>query len=465
MEDGHKELYIKEKFNNIGYMMLKSITDCIYEAVCVIDEHGIVIVWNKSAEKLYNIAYEKIIGRNIENFFDDAMVNNVRKTGVPIENKYHCPLKNHPVLANSMPLYIENVFRGAVSTDRDFEELSRLYSELENANSKLIFLENQVKKNLGIFGNIIGKSSSIVKKIDMARQIAPTNSSVMITGESGTGKEVFAKGIHELSGRKGLFVPVNCSAIPSELFESEFFGYCSGAFTGANRKGKIGIFELANEGTVFLDEIGDMPLSMQAKLLRVLQEREIVRVGGEKSIKLNLRVISATNKSLQEMVKINKFREDLYYRLNVVEINLPPLRDRKEDIPLFIDHFIKEFSAKNSKNIIKIHGEVMNILNQYKWPGNIRELMNVIEHIVVTNKNGIIQKNSIPEYILLHMKENEFFKEYPLDLTRAIRELEIENIKKALKITKNNKSKAAKLLNIPRGTLYHKIDEYKIKKI
>lgn len=463
MDERQKQLCIGEGFHNIDYRILKSIVDCIYEAVCVIDENGIVIVWNKGAEKLYNIAYKDIIGENIEDIFPDAIVNNVRKTGVSVENKYHSPRENSYILANSMPLYIEKVFKGAVSTDRDFAELSKLYFELENANSKLIFLENEVKKISGVFGNIIGKSPNIVKKIDMARQIAPTHASVMITGESGTGKEVFARGIHELSGRKGLFVPVNCSAIPSELFESEFFGYCAGAFTGANKKGKMGIFELADEGTIFLDEIGDMPLHMQAKLLRVLQEREIVRLGGEKNIKLDLRVLAATNKCLQEMVRESKFREDLYYRLNVVEINLPSLRERKEDIPIFVDYFIKEFSTRNSKKIIGIQREVLNILNEYKWPGNIRELMNVIEHIIVTNKNGMIQKNSIPEYILSQAKKSESFKEYPLDLTKAIKKLETENIKKALAISKNNKSKAAKLLNIPRGTLYHKMDEYKIK--
>ncbi len=463
MNDKIKGLYVKKDLCNIDYRMLKSIIDCIYEAVCVIDENGIVTIWNKGAEKLYKIPYEKIIGENIENFFSNAIVNNVRKTGVFVENKYHSPDENFHILANSKPLYLEGIFKGAVSTDRDFAELKKLYFELENAHSKLVFLENEVKKISGIFGDIIGKSPNIVKKIDMARQIAPTCVSVMITGESGTGKEVFARGIHELSGKKGLFVPVNCSAIPSELFESEFFGYCPGAFTGANKKGKMGIFELADEGTVFLDEIGDMPLHMQAKLLRVLQEREIVRLGGERVVKLDLRVISATNKDLQKMVKENRFREDLYYRLNVVEINFPPLRERKEDIPIFIDHFIKVFSSKNSKRIVGTHEEVLNILNEYRWPGNIRELMNVIENIIVTNKNGMIQKNAIPEYILSKRKKNEFLKAYPLDLTKAIKELEIENIRKALKISKNNKSKAAKLLNIPRGTLYHKIDDYKIK--
>lgn len=463
MEGGLKKTYLKKEFSSIDYTILKSIGDCIYEAVCVINEDGIVVIWNKAAEKLYDISYDQIIGKGIEKFFPNAIVNNVRKTRVSIENKYHSPRKGSYILANSMPLYIKGVFKGAVSTDRDYAEVKKLYAELEDANSKLIFLKNEVKKFSGIFGDIIGKSPNIVKKIEMARQIAPTHASVMITGESGTGKEVFARGIHELSGRKGLFVPVNCSAIPSELFESEFFGYCSGAFTGASKKGKIGIFEMANEGTIFLDEMGDMPLHMQAKLLRVLQEREIVRLGGEKSIKLDLRVISATNKNLRKMVEQNKFREDLFYRLNVAEISLPPLRDRKEDIPIFIDHFIKKFSSENSKHILKIQKEALSILSEYRWPGNIRELMNVIERIVITTTNGIIQKNSIPDYIISELKKNDSYKEYPLDLIEAIKKLEMDNIIKALNLTKNNKSKAASLLNIPRATLYHKLQKYKIK--
>lgn len=457
-----KNMY-KEKFENIDKEMLKSIIDCIYEAICGIDENGIVTVWNKSAEKLYDISYEEIIGQDINKVFPDAIVDTVRKTGTIVENKYHSPRENSYILSNSMPLFVNGVFKGAVSSDRDFAEVRKLYSELENANSKLFFLRNELKKFSGSFGNMIGKSPIILRKIDMARQIASADTSVMVTGESGTGKEVFARGIHELSGRKGLFVPVNCSAIPSELFESEFFGYCQGAFTGANRKGKMGIFELSNGGTVFLDEIADIPFHMQAKLLRVLQEREIIRLGGEKTIKLNLRVVSATNRDLKKMVEENKFREDLYYRLNVIDINLPPLREREGDIPILIDHFIKEFSLKNLKTINEVSREVVKILNEYEWPGNIRELMNVLEYMVVTNNTGVIQKSSIPDYILSKAQENESLKEYPLDLTKAIKELELGNIKKALKICNNNKSKAAKLLNIPRGTLYHKIDQYKIK--
>ncbi len=310
---------------------------------------------------------------------------------------------------------------------------------------------------------MIGISPIILNRISMARQIAPTSTSTMITGESGTGKEVFARAIHELSGRKGLFVPVNCSAIPNELFESEFFGYCSGAFTGANQKGKIGLFELADQGTIFLDEIGDMPLHMQAKLLRVLQEKEITKVGGANSIKIDARVISATNKNLNKMVKEGSFREDLFYRLNVIEIQLPRLKDRFEDIPILINHFLKEFANKNGRNIKAIDTEAIKILLNYDWPGNIRELMNVVEHMVVISDTEKIYKSSIPHYILSSDKSTNLnLENYPLDLNLAIKNLERETIQRALSMAKNNKSKASKLLNIPRATLYHKIQEYNI---
>lgn len=449
--------------NDLEHKVLRSIIDCIYEAICVVDEEGIVRIWNESAEKLYKVKYEDIVGKNIADIFPNAIVEHVRKEKVVVENKPHLPRENSHILANARPLYVEKKFRGAVSTDRDFKEVLTLYSELEQANSKLIFLENEIKRYSGVFGNMIGVSPIILNRISMARQIAPTSTSTMITGESGTGKEVFARAIHELSGRKGLFVPVNCSAIPNELFESEFFGYCSGAFTGANQKGKIGLFELANQGTIFLDEIGDMPLHMQAKLLRVLQEKEITKVGGSNSIKIDARVISATNKNLNKMVKEGSFREDLFYRLNVIEIQLPRLKERFEDIPILINHFLKEFANKNGRVIKAIDIEATKILLNYDWPGNIRELMNVVEHMVVISDTEKIYKSSIPNYILLADKNtNLSLDNYPLNLNLAIKSLEQETIKRALSIAKNNKSKASKLLNIPRATLYHKIQEYNI---
>lgn len=439
-----------------------AIYDCIYEAVCAVDENGHVVVWNKAAEKLYDVPQSIIIGKNIEKFFPNALVNVVRKTGVAVENKYHSPRQDSYILANAMPIFIEGQFKGAVSSDRDFAEVKRLYNELDQANSRLSFLEGELKRVTGIFGNLVGRSPALMRKVEMARQIAPTHASVMITGESGTGKEAFARGIHELSGRKGLFVPVNCSAIPTELFESEFFGYCPGAFTGANRKGKAGYFELSNEGTIFLDEIGELPLHLQAKLLRVLQEREVTRLGGDKAAKLDLRIICATNRNLLDMVDQQLFREDLYYRLHVVGIDLPPLRDRIEDIPALIDHFIEHFSKTNNKPIKQIQKKALNTLLGYHWPGNIRELQNVAEQLVVTSVDGIVRCEDIPDRVLSRSicSSNKEASNYPLDLVIAIENLERENIKRALDICGKNKTKAARLLNIPRGTLYHKMEAY-----
>jgi transcriptional regulator with PAS, ATPase and Fis domain len=448
---------------------MRSLADCIYEGVCLVDENGLVLIWNRGAENIYNITSDKIIGRHITTYFPKALLEEVRKTRVAKENVSHMPNDNSHILISATPLYVGGEFKGVVSTDRDYAEVMRLYADLENAQDKLSFLTTELKKNEGTLGDIIGNDANFIKKINIATQIAPAHTNVMITGESGTGKEVFARGIHEISGREGLFVPINCSAIPSELFESEFFGYAPGAFTGASRKGKAGFFELANGGTIFLDEVGEMPFSAQAKLLRVLQEREVVRVGGEKGIKLDVRVISATNKNLKEMMSHEKFREDLYYRLNVVEINLPALRERAQDIPLLVNHFTNEFARKNNRGAMFVQQQAMKVLSRYSWPGNVRELMNVLENIVVTSDSKIIEKNNIPEYILEltgagGKAEEADKKNDSMDLGVAVRDMELEKIKKALAMCGNNKSRAASLLNIPRTTLYNKLEEYGLAK-
>lgn len=459
-EEVIKHFYLKmEDIRN----RLDNIINSIHEAVCAIDKDGKVSLWNKNAEKLYNVLAKDILGKKLEDFFPDAALNTVRKTQEAIENRYHSPREGSYIIISALPVYVNGEFVGAVSTDRDITEVKTLSNKLEKANSKLDFLENEMKKFSGSFGEIIGKSAKLTQKIEIARHVSQSDASVIITGESGTGKEVFSRAIHEESRRKGLFVPVNCSAIPSELFESELFGYEAGAFTGANKKGKMGIFELANQGTIFLDEIGDMPMYMQAKLLRVLQERELMRVGGEKKIKIDVRVISATNKDLKKMVEKGTFREDLYYRLNVVEIHLPPLRERKDDILILINHFLKVLSQKNGKNIPKIDKEVLNILQNYEWKGNIRELKNTVEHLLVINKGDVIYKESIPYYIIKGSQEKKEDKNYPLDLNEAIKNVEIQNIKRALELSNQNKAKAAKMLNIPRSTLYYKMEHYDIK--
>lgn len=309
--------------------------------------------------------------------------------------------------------------------------------------------------------NIIGNSEKMVYSKYMARKAAQTNSNVLILGESGTGKELFAHSIHNGSGRSySPFVKVNCAAIPSELLESELFGYEEGAFTGAKKGGKIGKFELANGGSIFLDEIGDMPLKMQAKLLRVLQEREFERVGGSAAIKLDIRVIAATNQNLKELVKTGKFREDLYYRLNVMTIDIPPLRERYSDIDQLTNLLLEKLSNQLGKYVSGISSNTMNFLRSHSWPGNVRELENVLERAINLTDSDIILPVHLPVYLTQNTRR---IMDGPIrPLKDIIEDTEKEAIVRCLEYTKGNKLKTAKLLDISRSSLYDKIEKYGI---
>ena len=440
------------------------IFDSINEAVCVVDNKGRVIIWNKNSEALYNIKEEEIKGKALEKHFPNAIDLEIFQTKKGVRNVYHSPKEGYHVIISASPIIINDKLYGVVSTEKDISEVEELQKELKKAKERVQVLESQIENTPSDpFDRIIGHSIKITAKIDIAKQIAPTNVSVLITGESGTGKEEFAKAIHKYSKLPGKFVPVNCSAIPSELFESEFFGYERGAFTGARKEGKIGFFEQAKDGTLFLDEIGDMPISMQAKLLRVLQDKKVKKVGGEKYIPVNVRIISATNMDLAKMIDENKFREELYYRVNVVEIILPPLRERKEDIVLFVDYFLKEICIDNNKEVLKIDNDVLNFLIDSPWKGNIRELKNVVEHMAIMCREDIITTDLIPKYMIEErLKDINIDSLYSMDLNQSIENLEIALIKEALKKTNGNRVEAAKILNIPRTTLHSKMKKYKL---
>lgn len=320
-------------------------------------------------------------------------------------------------------------------------------------------LRKQIEKSYQYDG-VIGKSEKMQLLFSMVDRIASSRATVLLTGESGVGKEVFAKLIHKKSSRRDKkFVTINCGAIPENLIESELFGHEKGAFTGASYT-KIGKFEQANGGTIFLDEIGELPLSMQVKFLRVLQERQFERVGSLKSINVDVRVIAATNKDLLEEVKKGNFREDLYYRLNVVNIKIPPLRERKDDIPLLAEKFLDEFSKEYNKKLKLIDIETMNILVQHPWKGNVRELRNVIERsVVVAEENEeILSNHHLPSEII--GQENISESRWKEGIT--LKEFEKILIINTLKKVNGNKSKAAEILGIKRQTLYNKIKEYNI---
>jgi len=329
-----------------------------------------------------------------------------------------------------------------------------LHQALEHATAYKKSLVRIKAKPEADFNSIIGQSAAIQQAVALARKIAPASSTVLLTGETGTGKEVFANAIHLNSARRSnSFVAINCSAFSRELLESELFGHKTGAFTGAN-KDKKGLIEVAEGGTIFLDEIGELHIDLQAKLLRVLENGEFIKLGDTKVSKANVRIIAATNRKLPTQVQEGKFREDLYYRLNVFTIELPPLRERKEDIPLLIQAFITQFSPEYIADEKKISSESLRLLQQYNWKGNIRELKNVIERAMILSGNEQIR----PEHLPYEIQQQST----TTDSNFSLAGVEKDHIKKILHFTKGNKAKAARLLQIGLATLYRKIEEYQL---
>ena len=308
------------------------------------------------------------------------------------------------------------------------------------------------------FSNIVGKSAEMNRIFDVVRQVAPTKASVLITGESGVGKELIADALHQLSNRKERpFIKVHCAALSQSLLESELFGHEKGAFTGAVSR-KRGRFELSHSGSIFLDEIGEIDQSVQIKILRVLQEKTFERVGGEETLEIDTRIISATNRDLKAEIESGRFREDLFYRLNVVNIHIPPLRERKEDIPLLVAAFIKEFAAENGKQVEGIDSKARSILYNYRWPGNVRELRNCIESAVVMAKGNVVTTDDLPPSVAADTESN--YVRIELGATMADAEREI--IRANLAAQNGNKSRTAEILGIGRKTLHRKIAEYQM---
>lgn len=328
-----------------------------------------------------------------------------------------------------------------------------LYDQHQQLQEELDQLKKRTK-----YDRIIGKSQKIVRLMEVVQQIAPTKASVLITGESGVGKELIADAIHDLSNRSdGPFIKVHCAALTESLLESELFGHEKGAFTGAISQ-KKGRFELANGGTIFLDEIGEIDAATQVKLLRVLQEKQFERVGGETTITVDVRVVSATNRNLQEEIAKGNFREDLYYRLNVVQLEVPPLRERKEDIALLMTDFLRTFSDENGKQIEGFSNRARNALYKYDWPGNIRELRNCIESAVVMARGKLIELEDLPPAVAGAESEAQLSLPVGITLEQAEKELIVNTIAHC----GGNKTKAAEVLGIGRKTLHRKLQEYKI---
>ena len=445
-----------EKLHVIFHTML----DVVDEGISIVNDKGTVISWNSAAENIYGLSNTETIGHQLSSFFHTNDLWCLRALqSYEAVGLQHEPLPAKFIVINAKPVYENGKIIGAISADADI-------TSLVQANKKWMELSNRMKELENVqeedpFANIITHSDKMFHIIETANHIASSDATVLLRGETGTGKELFALSIHQASHRKNKpFVAVNCAAIPEALFESEFFGYEEGAFTGARKGGTIGKIEMATGGTLFLDEIGDLPMDMQAKILRLLQEHTFYRVGSSKLRKVDVRIIAATNQPLENMIIEGRFRTDLFYRLNIIDITLPPLRERKEDIPDLVYAFLKEFSDTYKKPIRGMDSGMIDTLLQYDFPGNIRELRNIIERMIALSINGEITAENLPDY--LKLKPSNTVTNVPqipvLSLSgHQPHSSESSRLFEAIAMFNGNKSKAAKYLGISRATLYNRM--------
>jgi transcriptional regulator with PAS, ATPase and Fis domain len=462
------------KLQNIESQMIASkiIIDNIIDGVVLVDKDGTIVYLNKAYQDYLGVSIESAIGRNVKDVIENTRMHIVVQTGEE-EIGYIQKIKGKNMVAMRIPIYQGGEIIGAIGQVMfwDIGELKALNLRLSKMEGEIKHYKNELQKIRGArysFNNIIGDSKRIRKAKEFAKQVAASNSTVMIFGESGTGKELFAQAIHNSSMRKyGPFVPVNCASIPKTLFESELFGYAEGAFTGADKKGKPGKFEIADGGTIFLDEVTELSMEAQSKMLRVIQEKEIVRIGSNVIIPLDVRIITASNENIENLVAKGCFRRDLFYRLNVLRIDLPPLREMIEDFPILVTHLLHSLNRKMGTKVKTVDCEVLKIFEQHNWPGNIREMLNVLERGVNVCMQGVLKKEHLPIYIndsyTLSLQSKSDENDISINnLRKLLNQTEKEEISKALQKTGNNKRKSAKLLGIHRSALYQKIEKYEL---
>jgi PAS domain S-box-containing protein len=445
--------------------MMNRILDSIHNGIMITDAQGYITYFNKPYGEFLGVDPKAQIGKHCTEVIENTRMHIVAKTGEP-EINYSHRIKGRRMVVQRIPIkkdgrviavFGQVMFKNVQDVGKLAKKLSILESKVEHYEQELISL----RSTRHTLESIIGESEVIRNLKAEALRAASTQFPVLITGESGTGKELFAQGIHHASPRRMYpFVRINCAAIPKDLLESELFGYEKGAFTGAGSRGKPGKFELAKSGTVLLDEIGDLPLAMQPKLLRVLEDKEFERVGGTTLIRSDFKLIAATNQNLDEMLAERRFRKDLYYRLNVIPIHIPPLRERREDILPLARHYLKQIADDASLPEIMIEQEAENALYTCPWPGNIRELFNILERVVSSLEGDKIRLSDLPFH--LYRRQGELPKVPPVSIRDAHAGAEKEAIVRALKIARYNKSRAASILGIHRTHLYKKIKQYGI---
>lgn len=444
--------------------ILKTIVDSISDGILILDSEGYVLYLNQMGANLLDLSSTLVVGKHITEIVDfRPVILDVLENGQGyLEKEFiiHSPSRGKLHFMKSAIVLRDRNSRmiGVIDTFRLYETSHTMIARITGAKARFSFKD------------IIGKEPAFMEAVNLSRIAAQSNANVLIEGESGTGKEMFAHAIHQASMRSsGPLVIVNCASLPRSLIESELFGYESGSFTGAKKEGFPGKFEQANGGTIFLDEIAEMPLDMQSKLLRVLQDHTFTRIGGTKNITVDTRVIAATNKNLLTEIRNNNFREDLYYRLNVLCIHTPSLRERLEDIPILVESFVRKNAAQHGRTIPEIDAEVFQVFRQYQWPGNVRELENVIERAIIVSRSNRITLADLPNYIVNSLQQAQKDSDPPSPIEQSVQpeirdleSIEKEQIRKALREAEGNISYCAKMLGISRNTLYRKMKQYSL---
>lgn len=446
---------------------METVLDAAYDGLIVVNREGIVTMINKAFADLLGQSSERVVGKHVTEVLKDTRMHLVAQTGrAEIGDLQR--INGHDVVVMRIPIKKEGRTIGAVGKImfKDVHDLNALAQKINSLRSELAYYKGELQRYRGAkygLDNIVGESREISRLKETVRKVAQSNSTVLINGETGTGKEIFAHALHMESNRRyGPFIKVNCAAIPEQLLESELFGYVGGAFTGARKGGQVGKFELANRGTIFLDEVGDMSLPLQAKLLRVLQDKEIERLGDNRTRPVDVRVVAATNKDLSKLIENGQFREDLYYRLNVINITIPPLRERPGDLKLLVGHFINEFNREFGLQVADLSPECWEIFNNYHWPGNVRELENVLERAFNMVDGDKIQPKDLPVYLQKLSSTGPTLVTQCQSLQSLLEQTEKMAIKNALEATGGNKAQAAKRLQISRAWLYQRMKKYNL---
>jgi len=458
--------HISSELNSVKQLFRESeaIINYSYDGIFITDGNGVVLRLNNAYERITGIQTNEVVGKTMKQLVSDGVFDHSATLEV-IEKKHTITIAqtikrtNKQILVTGNPVFDDegNLFR-VVTNVRDITELNTLQSQLQQTKEQTLKYKTELShlRSLQIQDTgIIFSCELMARTIQLAMKVANVDTTVLITGESGTGKELFAKLIHEQgNGLSKSYIKINCAAIPEQLLESELFGYAGGAFTGAKKEGKPGLFELAHNGTLFLDEIGEMPLLLQAKLLRAIQEKEIVRVGSTEPIKVNIKIVAATNRDLAAMVKNGTFREDLYYRLMVVPIQVPPLRDRKEDIPLLVKYIVDKLNQRFSFNH-RTSSNLIDKLSEYPWPGNVRELENVIERMMITSSEDELSVDLLPETI----RHQGILPKRGSKLKEAVIQAEVYLLQETFNEYKSW-PKVAEILGVDRTTIFRKAGKY-----